>query len=362
MGYEQKQQAIHGLMEQKGLDGLLLTKASSFAWATDGSSSYINTASSFGEASLLITNRGKYLITNNIEAERLDHEEHLKEQGWQFQVAPWWQPNPALADLTHELRVGADTSLTGADDLSSEIAHLRADLSPEEDDRFRTLGKWCAEAMGEAIRAVKPGMSEYEIAALLGEAAQKRGAQPIVNLIATDERIYAYRHPLPVDKKLERYAMLVLCGRWQGLVASITRLVYFGQLPDELRQKQEACARVDAAFITGTRPGRTLGEVFADAQATYAAAGFKDEWQLHHQGGPAAYEPREWLATPGNQDKVLLNQAYAWNPSITGVKSEDTILVGEQGNQVITAIAGWPMIQVTLDDGTSIERPAILEV
>ncbi len=362
MGYEQKQQAIQALMEQKGLDAFLLTKASSFAWATDGSSSYINTASSFGEASLLITRKGKYLITNNIEAERLDKEEHLKDQGWQFQVAPWWQPNPALRDLTHELRTGADTSLTGADDLSSEVTHLRADLSPEEDDRFRTLGKWCAQAMDEAIRAVKPGMTEYEIAALLGEAAQKRGAQPIVNLIATDERIYAYRHPLPTGKKLERYAMLVLCGRWKGLVASITRLVYFGQLPDDLREKEEACAKVDATFIARARPGRTLGEVFADAQAAYAAAGFQDEWRLHHQGGPAGYEPREWLATPGSQDKVLLRQAYAWNPSITGVKSEDTLLVGEQDNEVITTIAGWPMIQVSLEDGTTMERPAILEM
>ncbi len=360
MGYEQKQQVMQALMEEHGLDALLLSRASSFAWATDGSSSYINTASSFGEASLLITNRGKYLITNNIEAERLDHEEHLKEQGWQFQVAPWWQPNPALADLTHDLRVGADTSLTGAVDLSSEVSHLRADLSPEEEDRFRRLGKWCAEAMNEAIRAVRPGMTEYEIAALLGASAQMRGAQPIVNLIATDERIYAYRHPLPIDKKLERYAMLVLCGRWKGLVASVTRLVYFGNLPDELRQKEEATAKVDATFISRTRPGRTLGEVFADAQAAYAAVGFEDEWRLHHQGGPAGYEPREWVATPGMQDKVLLRQAYAWNPSITGTKSEDTILVGKQSNEVITAIEGWPVLTVTLEDGTTMQRPAIL--
>ncbi len=361
MGYEQKQQAIQTLMEQRGLDALLLTKASSFAWATDGSSAYINTASSFGEASLLTTRKGKYLITNNIEAERLDKEEHLKEQGWQFQVAPWWQPNPALRDLTHDLRVGADTSLTGGDDLSSEIAHLRANLNAEEDDRFRTLGQWCAEAMDEAIRAVTPGMSEYQIAAVLGEAAQKRGAQPIVNLIATDERIFAYRHPLPTGKKLERYAMLVLCGRWKGLVASITRLVYFGKLPDELRKKEEAAAFVDATFIARTRPEYTLGDVFAEAQAAYATFGFENEWQLHHQGGPAGYEPREWLATPGSPDPVLLHQAYAWNPSITGVKSEDTILVGEQGNEIITSIPGWPMISVTLPDGMTMERPAILE-
>ena len=65
-------------------------------------------------------------------------------------------------------------------------------------------------------------------------------AAVVVNLIATDERIFNFRHPLPTHKRLERYAMLVLCGRQRGLVCSITRLVHFGRLPDDLRRKAEA--------------------------------------------------------------------------------------------------------------------------
>jgi antitoxin VapB len=53
-------------------------------------------------------------------------------------------------------------------------------------------------------------------------------------------------------------------------------------------------------------------------------------------------------------------QAYAWNPSITGTKSEDTMLVGDDGNEVITAMPGWPTIELKLD-GKTIQRPAILE-
>jgi antitoxin VapB len=50
---------------------------------------------------------------------------------------------------------------------------------------------------------------------------------------------------------------------------------------------------------------------------------------------------------------------YAWNPSITGTKSEDTILVTETGNEILTSISGWPVISVDID-GDTIERPAIL--
>jgi len=195
----------------------------------------------------------------------------------------------------------------------------------------------------------------------LSQEAQSRGVQAIVNLIATDQRIFAFRHPLPTEKKLERYVMLVLCGRRWGLVCSVTRFVHFGRLPDELRRKAEAVAQIDATMIAATRPGRTLGDIFRQTQAAYAAVGFPNEWQRHHQGGPAGYEPREYTATPGSTDIVAVGQSYAWNPSITGTKSEDTILVGESSNDVLTAMPGWPTLAVPVGPET-MQRPAILEI
>ena len=155
--------------------------------------------------------------------------------------------------------------------------------------------------------------------------------------------------------------MLILGGRQQGLICSITRLIHFGRLSDELRQKQQATATVDATLIAHTRPGATLGEIFAHGQAAYAATGFGDEWQLHHQGGAAGYDGREYLGLPGAPEVVQAGQVFSWNPSITGTKSEDTVLVGDQGNEVLTAIAGWPTLPITVGNQV-IERPAILEI
>jgi antitoxin VapB len=185
--------------------------------------------------------------------------------------------------------------------------------------------------------------------------------QAIVNLVAADERILEFRHPLPTAKTLTRHAMLVLCGRRDGLVCSITRLLYFGRLDDDLRRKHDAVVRVDAAMISATRPGVSLGEVFRVAVTAYAENGWPDEWRNHHQGGPAGYEPREWVATPHSTEVVHAGQAFAWNPSIAGTKSEDTVLVGPAGNDVITVIPGWPTIGVSVDGGR-VERAAILEI
>ena len=358
--FERKQAIISDLLAEHGLEALVLCRVSSFAWATGGAASYVNTAASEGAATLVITPAGRYVVTNNIEAPRLEQEEHLSEQGWEFRVTPWHEAHDVVGELTRGLKVGADVAWPGAHNLAGELARRRSILLPEEQARFRTLARGQAEAMDAAIRSVRPGQTEHEIAARLAFETESRGIQCIVNLIATDERIFAFRHPLPTEKRLERYAMLVACGRQRGLVCSCTRLVHFGRLPDEVRRKAEAVAHVDAVFLSETRPGRALGEVFEHARSAYAESGFANEWRLHHQGGPAGYEAREWIAVPGLQDKVVEGQTYAWNPSITGAKSEDTIQVGEDQNEVVTSIAGWPMIEVEIE-GQTYARPAILE-
>ncbi len=352
---------INELLDRHNLDALYLQRVSSFAWVTCGAASYINTATSTGEASALITRTGHYLITNNIEAPHYEREEKLKEQGWDFQVSPWSEPSPAFARLTKGLRVGADVCLPGVTDLSAEVALLRMNLQPEEQARFRQVARLSAEAMDVATRAAQPGMTEYEIAARLAKEAYDRELLPIVDLIATDERIFDFRHPLPTSKKMDRYAMLVLCGRKYGLVASVTRLIHYGPLSDELKKKQAAITQIDASVIAGTRPGATLAEMFAKIQQAYAAAGYPDEWKLHHQGGPAGYEAREFIATPATTAQVAAGQTYAWNPSITGAKIEDTILVTSDGFEVMTEMPGWPVVEVNVG-GKLVRRPLILEV
>jgi antitoxin VapB len=357
---QQKLEQMRGLLDAYNVDALWLRLASSFAWATCGKSSYINTASSEGLAHLLITRDRRYVLTTNIEEPRLAHEEGLLAAGWDFVAPEWHEGRDVLAELGTGLRLGSDVNAPGVVDLSGPLAHMRANLLPEEGERFRALGNICADAMDNAIRAVLPGMTEYEIASLLAAETERRGAQAIVNLIATDERIFRYRHPLPTGKRLDKYAMLVMCGRKWGLVCSVTRLVHFGTLPEELRRRQAALAVVNAMFTASTRPNVKLGDIVAQVQETYAAGGFGHEWRLHHQGGATGYEAREYLGVPGSQDMVREGQAFAWNPSITGTKIEDSILIGADKNIVVTAMPGWPMIPVEIG-GVLYEQPAILE-
>jgi Xaa-Pro dipeptidase len=180
----------------------------------------------------------------------------------------------------------------------------------------------------------------------VAEALLGFGIQPTVLLVATDERMAQFRHPLPTERRLKRAAMLVVGARRWGLVASLTRLVHFGEPDSELRRRHAAVTAVDAAFIHATRPGATAGEIFRTAMAAYAAHGFPEEWKSLHQGGATGYAGRDYRATPETPHIIRDRQAFAWNPSIAGTKSEDTMLATEHGPEILTVTPDLPHLPV----------------
>src|SRR5438270_103331 len=136
---------------------------------------------------------------------------------------------------------------------------LRWSLTPQEVDRYRDAGRRTSIAMETACRRLTRGINEHEVSGILDEEVHRQQLNPVVNLIASDERIAKFRHPIAVNKKVQRYVMLVICSDFGGLITSMTRFVSFVPLTEELKQKQQAVANVDATINFSTRPGKTLG-------------------------------------------------------------------------------------------------------
>jgi antitoxin VapB len=118
---------------------------------------------------------------------------------------------------------------------------------------------------------------------------------------------------------------------------------------------------VNASLLAATRPGASGADLFRVAADAYAAEGFANEEHLHHQGGAAGYRTRDWVAHPSCKETVQINQAFAWNPSITGTKVEETVLTGTDGIEVMTRSAGWPQITTAID-GREFLSPNILQL
>lgn len=351
---------VREFLTQQSLTGVAVSTQANFAWLTAGGDNHVAMCSEGGVAHLVVTPTEQHCVTNNIEEQRIADEEIGGLGLFEMHSAPWQEErtDELIAGLGGD-SLGADTAGGPGRDVSADFSRLRWQLLSPEITRYRQVGRDAGRILSEVAHEIEPGWQERYIAALMAYKSLAAGLTPHVVLVAVDERISQYRHPIPTDKPLRQCAELIIGARRGGLSISATRLVHFGALPDELVFKHQAVCEVDTRLILGTRPGTVVSGIFEAAVQAYYDAGHMDEWKLHHQGGATGYAPRDYKATENCREKVLENQAFAWNPSITGTKSEDTIIAQADWTEVISASPQWPTRQFELA-GVSIDRPNIL--
>lgn len=359
-----KHNQIRNFLEEHHFDGMLLGTNANFSWLTAGGDDHLEIIDKTGSAMIFATKNDLTLIANNNEMLRLKEEALGEiEPLFNFEIPVWYDPHgsvDAVNKLASRLKTCADIPWDGMSFQKNSIAELRFVMTENEISHYRWLGQHAAAVVEAVAHEIEPGMTEHEIEALMASRLLSEQIFPVVLLIATDNRIFKYRHPIPSDNNLEKFAHLILCARRRGLVITFTRCVHFGQIPLELTKKQEAAAFVDATFISQTQPGAVVGTILNNAKEAYALRGYPDEWQNHHQGGLTGYEPREYIAFSDSTQTIRKNQVFGWNPTIQGTKSEDTILVTDSTPEILTQTNRWPYIDVEIH-GRNFKRPAILE-
>jgi Xaa-Pro aminopeptidase len=356
---------VRSVLGKTGFGAAMFWHRNNFSWLTGGKDNHILHAGPVGVAGLLVTPDQFVCITDTIEAPRFRDEE-LAGLGIDVVSFPWHDPSAGkklASDLVgnHKLCADVDKFSLNAEVLPAELVRLRWQLNDAELARYRLGGRIAADSLEEVCNVIWPGMSEHEIAAEIDFAVRKRDAKAVVNLVAVDHRIEQFRHPIPTTTKLKQVAMLVVCSEYAGLISNVTRFVHFGKATDAFKQKVQAVADVDATINLATKPGKVWKDIFSDLQAAYAKAHHDGQWQFHHQGGSTGYAGREGFARPSSTEVVLDRQAYAWNPSVVGFKSEDTVFVTQQGVEVLTPHSNnWPTVVGRAPAGT-LPRAGVLE-
>jgi antitoxin VapB len=364
---EIKTRRLVALLERENLGGVLLNAQHNFAWITAGGSNGIDLSRENGAASVFVRRDGKrFLLANNIEMPRTLGEEASDDDFEPVEFS--WQEEKAFGDLAVKRAqsltdgdIAADLHF-GGDVRAIElmIAPCRFELTDREIERYRELGTDAASAVSQTIEKIQPGESEVQIAARVRGDLSAENISSVVTLVAADERISKFRHPVPTDNRWTKTLLIVTCAKRGGLIASLSRMLCAGDVPDELKEKTEAAAFVNASLWDATRAGSSGSELYQTAARAYAKAGFANEIFHHHQGGATGYKTREWVAHPESNERVKLNQAFAWNPSVTGTKVEETIIATSAGFEVITASAGQPIVTHAVN-GTIYRSPGIIE-
>jgi Xaa-Pro dipeptidase len=359
---QEKEGRIKSFLEKKGFKALLLKRQANFSWLTCGGLNLVGITTELGATSLLITGKEKFLISNNIEAPRMVEEEALEQQGFVVKAYPWHEDREAaiVKELAGNGQLGSDVPFPGAVTVPEEVARLRYSLTPEEVNRYRWLGETASRALEQTLMETRRGEKESAVVGRLCSDLWKDRIDPVTLMAAADDRVSRFRHPIPTEKRVEKYLMVSVNARKWGLIVSFTRFVHFGRVPDELLEKYLANVFIDCTFMAASLPGLPAREVLRRGIDAYREKGFPEEWNLHHQGGSIGYTGRDYRTTFNTQEIIQENQAFTWNPSITGTKSEDTILATTKGPEMITRPVLFPKLRVEAE-GMSFIRPGILE-
>ncbi|WOD40265.1 M24 family metallopeptidase [Nodosilinea sp. E11] len=327
----EKLAVLRHTLQQTDAAGIRLRGTDWFAWATAGGSNTVLLAAETGVAEVLVTPTNAWVLTDEIEAQRLKDEELPEGSPYQLQVNPWAEDSAREAFVREA--TGGGQVLSDKPKQSSEAAlpasliHHRRVMLPSELDRYRQVGRLASEAMTEVLTRAQPTWTEDQLAGAGAEAMWSRGLHPVLTLAAGDRRLPLYRHPLPSGETLGRQAMLVFCARGHGLIVSLTRFVFFEKLSEADRQRHRTIAEIEAVALAHSQVDAPLNEIHQTLATAYEQHGFPNAIREHHQGGTAGYGAREVIATAETGDRLAAAMILAWNPSIPGAKVEDTFVL-----------------------------------
>ncbi len=226
----------------------------------------------------------------------------------------------------------------------------------EEIKCMRISSQLATFAMNRAIKKIDAGVRECEILAEAMHSLYSNGMEvPQCNLIVTSGDGTAPLRRFASDKKIDwgELVFLDLGGCFNGYFSDFTRTVIFGKPNDQQKKIYQAVYGMMMEIQRTMKPGKTNVEVNEAAREVVIDCGFKGYdylGLLGHSIGVTGltYPIVGEIAATGSENVTELKPGmiFSMEPGIFipgtpgggGVRLEDTILITEDGNEVLTKI------------------------
>ncbi|MCR4441979.1 MAG: Xaa-Pro peptidase family protein [Peptococcaceae bacterium] len=230
---------------------------------------------------------------------------------------------------------------------SGIIYKLRAVKDCEEIDKIKKASQAVIAGMKAAVRAIRPGVREIDLAAEAEYAAMKSGSQgtPFRIQIVSGEKTML-THPFS-DSKTVKEGEIVLIhigARVQGYTAKMCRTAAVGAVPKEQKMVYEVLKKAQRAGIAAMKPGVPCSEVDRAARQEIYEAGFDDADFLDVIGHGIGLRQSEFYPMIGKNFSytlqanmvvdILLPSIY--RPGAGGSRITDTIWIRGDGAEVLT--------------------------
>lgn len=258
------------------------------------------------------------------------------------------QPQPYAVAIE---RIREAQSHLAASDVSPLLDELRWVKTAYEIERLRRSGRVGAEATAEAIRATRPGMYEYEIAAAAQYMSTRLGADgdafpPIV----PSGPLTPIVHYMENRRQIQAGEIVYMDygSDWDYYTSDITRTwPVSGRFTGEQEKMYRCVLEARNAIIAAIRPGATLNSLKDAAEQVYQRHGYRDAFlasgrYIGHFVGISVHDVGNisgaWLEKPFVPGVVFNVEPILQFPERKiHLRLEDTIVLTEQGPENLTA-------------------------
>ncbi len=238
-------------------------------------------------------------------------------------------------------------------DVRPHLTRLRTVKSPAEIALIRKAVDASVEAHLAAMKAVKPGAWEYQVAALMKYEFERRGCEwPAYPPIVGSGFFSTVLHYDANDRQMQSGEVVVMdvAGAYSGYTADLTRtLPVSGRFTPRQREIYEIVLGAQNAVLAAARPGVAIGrgkgtlhEVAYDYINTHGQdlhGNSLGQYFIHgigHSIGLNVHDPMEY-STPLEPGMVITDEPGIYIPEEkVGVRIEDNILITSEGNELLS--------------------------
>ncbi|QDU34223.1 putative peptidase [Poriferisphaera corsica] len=237
-------------------------------------------------------------------------------------------------------KIGAKNILEHDDGLLQQ----RAIKTPDEIKQIQKALVIQQCAFNQTIAEIKPGMTEYEITAILEYKMRALGADgtSFPSIVAADANA-SLPHAIPGKTKVKTGGIVLIDwgARYNGYCSDLTRVIALGKMKPRIREIYQITLDAQEAAIAAIKPGARLCDIDAVARNIITKAGYGKEFSHslgHGLGLDIHEEPRLAASVKGElqEGQVVTVEPGIYLPGIGGVRIEDDVLVTSNGYKVLS--------------------------
>lgn len=357
--------ALRGLLGAHGLDAILLSRTANKRYYSGFRLTDAEGPTSGWSGTLLVTRDERLILADSRYTEQAEHEAPdwtlVQTFGAMHVDLPPLLLERGIASLGLEAAIvsHADWAALAAaapgvelHAMDEELVPLRIRKTAEEVD---AIGRACAltdACFDHLVDWIRPGMTESEVAWELEGYFRANGAEGLAFdtiVLAGARAAMPHGRPSSAVRVEPGNVLLIDFGCIvDGYRSDMTRTLFVGSVPDDVRRYHDAVREAQAAAISALHVGADGQAIDAIARERLAREGVEPYGHgLGHGIGLQTHEPpglRRNVESILEAGMVFSVEPGIYMPGVTGIRIEDIVVLDESGPRLLTSSPREPVV------------------